>query len=87
MSQLDLSLHRQFRLRRAGAAEFRLDGFNVFNRVNLSDPVRYLSSPLFGQPASKLNIMLGTGTPSGGLTPMFQSGGARSFQLSLRRRF
>ncbi len=87
MSQLDLSLHRQFKLRRAGATEFRLDGFNVFNRANLSDPVRYLSSPLFGQPASMLNTMLGTGTPSSGLTPMFQSGGARSFQLSLRWRF
>ena len=71
MSQLDLSLHRQFKLphRRAGAAEFRLDGFNVFNRANLGDPVRYLSSPLFGQPASMLNTMLGTGTPSSGLTP------------------
>ena len=87
MSQLDLSLHRQFKLRRAGAAEFRLDGFNVFNRANLSDPVRYLSSPLFGQPASMLNTMLGTGTPSSGLTPMFQSGGARSLQLSVRWQF
>ena len=87
MNQLDLALHRQFRLHRGGAIEARLDGFNVFNRANLGDPVRYLSSPLFGRPASMLNTMLGTGTPSSGLTPMFQNGGPRSFQLSLRWRF
>jgi len=86
MNQLDLSLHRDFMLKH-GRAEVRLDGFNVSNRANLSDPVRFLTSPLFGQPASMLNTMLGTGTPSSGLTPMFQNGGARSFQLSLRWRF
>jgi hypothetical protein len=87
MSQFDLALHRDFLLRRAGRLEIRVDGFNIFNRANLSDPVRFLTSPLFGQPASMLNTMLGTGTPSSGLTPMFQNGGARSFQLSLRWRF
>lgn len=83
MDQLDLSLQRSF----ARGLELRLDGFNVFNRANLGDPVRFVTSPLFGQPASMLNAMLGTGTPSSGLTPMLQSGGARSFQASLRWRF
>ena len=87
MNQLDLALHREFPLRRGGRAELRLDGFNVFNKANLGDPVRFLTSPLFGQPASMLNTMLGTGTPSSGLTPMFQNGGPRSFQVSLRWRF
>ena len=87
MNQLDLALHREIKFKRGGRAELRLDSFNVLNRANLSDPVRFLSSPLFGQPTSMLNTMLGTGTPSSGLTPMFQNGGARSFQLSLRWRF
>lgn len=87
MNQLDLALHRDFQLRRVGRLELRVDGFNVFNRANLGDPVRFLTSPLFGQPTSMLNMMLGTGTPSSGLTPMFQNGGARSFQLSLRWRW
>ncbi len=87
MNQLDLALHRDFRFSRRGRAELRLDSFNILNRANLSDPVRFLTSPLFGQPTSMLNTMLGTGTPSSGLTPMFQNGGARSFQLSLRWRF
>jgi hypothetical protein len=34
-----------------------------------------------------LNLMLGTGSPGSGMTPVFQSGGARSLQLSLRLRF
>lgn len=87
MNQLDLAVRREFKFKRGGRAELRLDSFNVLNRANLSDPVRFLTSPLFGQPTSMLNTMLGTGTPSSGLTPMFQNGGARSFQLSLRWRF
>lgn len=88
MNQLDLSVRRQFRLEgAAGAIEFRADAFNALNQASLGDPVRFLSSPLFGQPASMLATMMGTGTPSSGLTPMFQTGGARSLQLSLRWRF
>jgi len=49
--------------------------------------VRFLSSPLFGQSPSMLSMMLGTGSPGSGLTPIFQSGGARSVQVSLRFRF
>lgn len=34
-----------------------------------------------------LALMLGTGSPASGLAPMFQSGGARSAQVTLRLRF
>ena len=34
-----------------------------------------------------LNLMLGTGSLASGLAPMFQSGGARAFQISLRLSF
>jgi hypothetical protein len=49
--------------------------------------VRYLQHPLFGQSASMLNLMLGSGTPYSGLTPGFQPGGARSLQAVMRLRF
>ena len=49
--------------------------------------MKYLSSPLFGQSTSMLNLMLGTGSPGSGLAPMFQIGGARSVQVGVRARF
>ncbi|MFB3825344.1 MAG: TonB-dependent receptor domain-containing protein [Bryobacteraceae bacterium] len=82
MSQWDLALRRQWR-----AVEVRLEAFNVLNQAILADPIGYLASPLFGQPLSMLNLMLGTGSPASGLAPMFQSGGARSVQATVRLRF
>ena len=35
--------------------EFRVDAFNAFNRVNLSDPVTDLSNSNFGKVTSQLN--------------------------------
>jgi hypothetical protein len=55
--------------------------------VNFADPVRFLSSGLFGEPASLLNMMLGSGSPNSGLAPALQSGGPRTLQLGLRARF
>jgi hypothetical protein len=65
----------------------RIEAFNAFNRPNFADPVRFLSSPLFGTSTSMLNLMLGTGSPGSGLAPVYQSGGPRSVQVSLRLRF
>jgi len=56
-------------------------------RFNFADPVRFRSSPLFGQSNSMLNLMLGTGSLGSGLAPVFQSGGARSLQIVMRFRF
>ena len=87
MTQLDLSLRREFLRAERRALELRLEAFNALNHPNFADPVRYLSSPLFGQSPSMLNLMLGTGTPASGLSPIFQTGGARSLQIALRFRF
>lgn len=87
MSQADLALRREFRLRERTSLELRFEAFNAFNQANFGDPARYLVSPLFGQASSMLNLMLGTGSPASGLAPMFQSGGARSAQVTLRLRF
>jgi hypothetical protein len=87
MSQLDLSLRRAITLSEGAAVEMRIEAFNVFNQANFSDPVRFLANPLFGEPASMLNLMLGTGTAGSGLAPMLQIGGPRSVQVALRFRF
>jgi hypothetical protein len=62
----------------------RLEAFNAFNHPNFADPVRYLTSPIFGQSPSMLNMMLGTGSPGSGLSPILQVGGPRSLQGSIR---
>jgi hypothetical protein len=67
--------------------ELRLAAFNVTNHAQFGDPVRFLSSPLFGQSTSMLNLMLGSGTPHSGIAPAFQIGGPRVLQITVRFRF
>lgn len=85
--QIDMSLRRQFRLFSGTSLELSATAFNVFNHANFSNPTGYLGSPLFGQPISMQNLMLGSGTPTGGLTPIFQSGGPRTVELNLKFSF
>ena len=80
-SNLDLAFGRTFRLTEKSSVELRAEAFNLFNHPAFADPVRFLSSPLFGQSTSMLNLMLGSGTPGTGLVPAFQTGGPRSVQL------
>jgi hypothetical protein len=87
MWQLDLSLHREFRLADRRALELRFEAFNALNHPNFADPVRYLNSPYFGQSTSMLNLMLGTGSPGSGLSPLLQTGGPRSVEAVVRLRF
>ena len=87
MAQLDLAVSREFPLHEKLALEFRADAFNAFNHPSFADPVRYLDNPLFGQSASMLNMMLGTGSPGSGLSPLLGAGGPRMVQLNLRLHF
>jgi hypothetical protein len=84
MSQADLAVRREFRLGERRTLQFRMEAFNGLNQANFADPVRFMSSPMFGQSTSMLNLMLGTGSPGSGLAPILQTGGARSFQAALR---
>jgi hypothetical protein len=86
-SQVDMAVRREFRFRDRRAIETRLEAFNVFNHASFADPVKLLTSPLFGQSISMLNVMLGTGSPASGIAPVFQAGGPRSLQLVVRLRF
>jgi hypothetical protein len=87
MVQLDMAVSRDFPIREKVALQFRVDAFNALNHPNFADPVRYLDNPLFGQSSSMLNMMLGTGSPGSGLSPLLGTGGPRMFQLGLRLHF
>jgi len=87
MAQADLALRREIPVREGRSVELRLEAFNALNHPNFADPVSFLASPLFGYSPSMLNVMLGSGSPGSGLAPMFQAGGARSVEASVRFRF
>jgi hypothetical protein len=87
MSQLDLAIRREFPVGEKRSLQFRVEAFNALNHANFADPIRFLASPLFGESNSMLNLMLGTGSPGSGLAPIFQNGGPRTLQASLRFRF
>jgi hypothetical protein len=83
MGQLDAAVERRFTLPHASSLRVRLQAYNVTNTRSLADPVRVLNSPLFGQPASLMSLMFGTGRPTSGISPAFQSGGPRTMEVSL----
>ena len=87
MSQIDLAVRREFHWKDRYALQVRMEAFNLTNRANFGDPVKYLSSAVFGQSTSMLNVMLGTGSPGSGLAPLLQTGGPRNLQATLRFRF
>jgi hypothetical protein len=88
--QLDLSLRRDFRLVESARLQFRGDLFNVTNTPNFGQPALSLTSATFGLSSTMLNRSLGSfssGGSSQGFSPLYQIGGARSVQLSLRLSF
>ncbi|MCW5965561.1 MAG: TonB-dependent receptor [Bryobacterales bacterium] len=85
--QLDLSIRRNFTITDTSRLEFRGDLFNITNTPNFGLPPASLTvpeNPLFGVARSSFGRFLGSGGSSGGLNPLFQVGGPRSVQLSLR---
>ena len=53
-AETDASLTKKFRITERLASQLRFDAFNVFNRVNLANPVMDLSSASFGHSTSTL---------------------------------
>ena len=76
--QIDLALRRDFSLPRDTRVQFKFEVFNVTNHVNFADPDLSFTSALFGVPTQMLNRGLG------GLNPLYQMGGPRSAQASLK---
>jgi hypothetical protein len=87
MWQADFSASRTLRLDELRSLELRADVYNLFNHPNFGDPARYLDNPLLGQSTSMLNMMLGTGSPGSGISPLLGAGGPRGAQLGIKLRF
>lgn len=82
LTQVDLSVTRQFPITERVNVQFRMDGFNVLNHPNFTNPQALIQ---YGSFYLRSEQMLNQGL--GGLNPIFQSGGPRSLQASLRIAF
>jgi len=85
--QLDFALRRQFNLSERANLQFRTEFFNIFNHPNFADPDGLLLSSTFGLSTSMLGRSLGIGGATGGFNPLYQIGGPRSIQFSLKLGF
>jgi hypothetical protein len=98
--QLDFALRRQFNLSEKVKLQFRAEAFNALNHPNFGDPTDLsagtfvqaanlfiAAQPTFGTSTNMLGRRLGAGGNSGGFNPLYQIGGPRSIQLSLKLSF
>jgi len=84
VSQVDVTLRRQFKLGERVKLQWRGDVFNILNHPNFGNPSGSIASSAFGVPTVMYGTSLGTGGQNGGLNPLYQIGGPRSLQLSLK---
>lgn len=82
LTQMDLSLARTFALIEGWHLKFQADAFNSLNHPNFANPVALIG---YGSTLLESNRMLNNAL--GGLNPLFQEGGPRSLQLSLKLSF
>lgn len=80
--QLDLGLRRKFTVREKFSLQFKAEAYNILNRPNFGNFQTNISVPTtLGVPSQMLGRSLG------GLSPLYQIGGPRSMQLSMRLEF
>lgn len=88
--QLDLSLRRQFVLTEKWRLQFRAEFFNVTNTPNFGDPAGSFGFATFGYAQNMLGRSLSGSTgatqtsPSPGFNSLYQIGGPRSMQFSIK---
>ena len=82
LTQVDLTLMRAFPITERIAIQFRTDAFNVLNHPNFTNPSGAVQ---FG--AAGLESLRMLNQSLGGLNPLFQEGGPRSLQASLKLTF
>jgi hypothetical protein len=85
--QLDLGFRRQFNFTERLNLQFKTEFFNIFNHPNFGDPDGLLASSTFGFSTAMLGRSLGNGGILGGFNPLYQIGGPRSIQFSLKLGF
>ncbi len=82
LTQVDLSIGRKFPITERINLQFRADAFNILNHPNFANPQGVIGfGPIFLKSPNMLNQSLG------GLNSLFQEGGPRSLQLSLKLKF
>ena len=87
VTQLDFGLRRQFHLGERVNLQLKTEFFNIFNHPNFGDPDGSLQSANFGFSTAMFGRSLGAGGSVGGFNPLYQIGGPRSIQFSLRLGF
>jgi len=95
--QADLALKRRFKIREAIALQFGLEAFNLLNHPTFAPPANTLGTVTptgqlilqngFGVSQSMLGRGLAGSDPGSGFNPLYQIGGPRSLQLSLKLQF
>lgn len=85
--QVDLSLRRSFQIAERLRLVFRSDLFNVFNHPNFANPDSSLNDGTFGLSTSLQSGQTGGAGNGYGLNPVFNVGGPRSVQFSLKLQF
>ena len=80
--QMDLSMARKFPLTDRLNLQFRADAFNLLNHPNFTNPGAFVQ---YGSLELQSSEMLNQGL--GGLNQLFQEGGSRSLQFSLKLTF
>jgi hypothetical protein len=80
--QADVTLRRDFPFTDRVGLQFRAEVFNIFNHPSFGSIYNSLDNgPLFGQAYTSLASQLG------GLSSIYQLGGARSMQVALKLHF
>ena len=87
IAQTDLALRRRFAVTERINLQFGADILNLFNRPNFADQVGDLGSSLFGVSTAMFGRSLGSNVGSVGLNSLYQTGGPRSIQMSLKLQF
>jgi hypothetical protein len=93
--QLDSSLSKRINLTKKLRLQLGIEVYNVFNRPNFSNPQAEIFYRLgerivpqnFGAPTKTMARGYASAEPTGGVSPVFQLGGARSMQFNVRVSF
>jgi len=93
LSQVDLSIKRNFKLKDSVGLEARVESFNLLNHPNFAPQSgelgviaggQIIPQTGFGVSQSMLNQYLTRGSFGSGFSPLYQVGGPRSLQLALK---
>lgn len=88
LAQVDLGLGRTFKLTEKWKLQFKGELFNIFNHPMFGHyGTSYLSPSTFGVPTTTLRDALSSSSYGLGLNSLYQMGGPRSIQMSLKLMF